>query len=214
MKLLKYISGILLIIILAEVIYLFIFHNPSLQDPELTQTGNQIDNSINQTNNEGELNWSDIKNVDQIYTAINPQIAIDPKVIYTHIFYKKGITQSSTIQNIHEGTIESINRAEIPAFYDYYNSVLTIRVVDPEDQSIGITFNFSEQDMDTMEIVEIINGVEEPIEVVDLAVGDSITIEDTINATYSQPINPASTNGYLTKSWGSNRINTKIIKQN
>lgn len=220
MRLLKYLIILLFAVIIAETGYLLFF---KMKDTKSESTGtivqeqtNPIKTSPPSSSNSSGLTLEDqnIQDIDTFYRNINPNMALDPKVIYSHIFYKKGVTQKSVIQNTHQGKITEIDRTKKPAFYGYYDTVLTIRIVSLEDPDIGITLNFSENDLKTLSVLVDIDDQLEAANPDILKVGDTIIVEDTIDATVSIPNENATDDGFLTKSWGFNRIKTQITKIN
>lgn len=217
MRLLKYIIILLFVVIIAEALYLFVIKGFLADQKEQSNVAISISKAPTPapaTQADIEIDENRLDNIDRFYYDINPNMAIDPKVIYSHIFYKKGVTQKSVIQNTHQGKIAEIDRTKKPAFYGYYDTVLTIRIVSDNDPSIGITLNFSEEDLKKTSVFVDIDDQVQPASPDILKVGDMIIVEDTIDATLSIPNENAEKDGFLTKSWGSNRIRTQITKIN
>ncbi len=217
MKLLKYIIILLFVVIIAEAVYLFFIRGFRINQKEQSNVPISISKAPTSppaTQAEIELDENRLENIDTFYYDINPHMALDPKVIYSHIFYKKGVTQKSIIQNTHQGKIAEVDRTKKKAFYGYYDSVLTIRLVSENDPSIGITLNFSEDDLKKTSVFIDIDDQVQPASPDILKVGDMIIVEDTVDATVSIPNEDAEKDGFLTKSWGSNRIKTQITKIN
>src|SRR3989344_1765304 len=134
--LMKKLIFVLVAVILAEIVYFaYLSFNPSSFEPEPSYTvTTDLDQPPTVTSNiPVPTNDDDPSFVDTFYRAINPNMAVDPKVIYTMIFYKKGVTQSSVINNTHEGVITDINHTRQAAFYNYYNAETTIRLVSLND---------------------------------------------------------------------------------
>lgn len=217
MKILKYIIVLLFVVILAEAVYLFVIKGFRINQKEQSDAPVSISSSPTPPTkavSDIEIDENQLESIDQFYYDINPKMALDPKVIYSHIFYKKGVTQKSVIQNTHQGKIVEIDRSKKKAFYGYYDSVFTIRLVNENDPSIGITLNFSEDDLKrTTVFIDIDNQLQATSPDI-LKVGDIIIVEDTIDATVSIPNENAKQDGFLTKSWGSNRIKTQITRTN
>jgi len=216
MKLLKYIIILLFVIIISEAFYLFVIKGFRLNQKEQSPANISVTEPSSPSTDKTfpEIDENRLDSIDRFYYDINPNMAIDPKVIYSHIFYKKGITRSSVIQNKHEGKIVQIDRTKKKAFYEYYDTVLTIRLVSLDDPNIGVTFNYSENDLKTMTVLIDIDNQVQPANPDILKVGDTIIVEDTIDATVSIPNENAQEDGFLTKSWGFNRIKTQITKIN
>lgn len=217
MKLLKYIIILLLVVIITEALYLFFFRGFRINQKEQSNVPISISKSPSTPQtipDEIEIDENRLQSIDMFYYDLNPNMALDPKVIYSHIFYKKGVTQRSLIQNTHQGKITQIDRTVRKAFYDYYDSVLTIRLVSEDNPDIGITLNFSAEDLKQMTVLLDINDELRPASPNILQAGDRIIVEDTIDATFSIPNDNAQEDGFLTKSWGFNRIKTQITKIN
>ena len=217
MKLLKYIIILLFFVILSEAFYLFFVKGFRINQKEQSNVPISISKSptaLPAEQTDIEIDENRLDSIDSFYYDINPNMALDPKVIYSHIFYKKGVTQKSVIQNTHQGKIAEIDRTKKKAFYGYYDSVLTIRLVSENDSSIGITLNFSEDDLKKTTVFIDIEEQFQPASPDILKVGDMIIVEDMIDATVSIPNEDAEKDGFLTKSWGSNRIRTQITKIN
>lgn len=217
MKLLKYIIILLFVIIIAEATYLFGIKGFRInqKEPDNVQISLSRAASLYPTAQPNiEIDENQPESIDKFYYDINPNMALDPKVIYSHIFYKKGITQKSVIQNTHQGKIAQIDRTKKKAFYGYYDSVLTIRLVSETDPELGVTLNFSEEDLKNLRVFLDTDDEVQAASPDILKIGDIIIVEDTVDATVSIPNENAQKDGFLTKSWGFNRIKTQITKIN
>ncbi|QQS44419.1 hypothetical protein IPM65_02360 [Candidatus Roizmanbacteria bacterium] len=92
MKLLKYIIILLFVVVLAEAFYLFVIKGFQFGPKKQNTAQTAITRSPTATPSEPseiEIDENRLESIDQFYYDINPNMALDPKVIYSHIFYKK-----------------------------------------------------------------------------------------------------------------------------
>lgn len=151
--------------------------------------------------------------IDEYYLTINKDLAIDPKVIDSLLFYKKGILQESTITNKHVGKVALVAQDGGKAYYDYYNFKLKLILLNENDPKVVHGFYFSADDLKNATIQTLENGKLTPITIYDLKDGDNLEIEHTIDAIKSTPYtNPTGKYTYKTKSLGFNTISLKITK--
>lgn len=191
-KILLTFFGLLLIVLVVELWYLFFFL-PSQSQTNLKQV------NVKPTS-KPLLNP---KELEQTYLKVNPLMAYDSKVIDTMIYYKKGILQKSTVTNTHKGKIVEIDTKGGKAFYDYYDYKLYLRIADINNPNNMSRFYFSEDDLAKTKISPNLTA---------LKVGDVITIEDTFDPIKNEVILSSDQGGYQTKSWGTNRISVVITK--